>query len=207
MSEPTCRKYAKFPWTAERVALLRARWSQGASALQISRELGAEISRNSVLGKIHRLGIATLSPFGGGRGKRFANRKKHRAAGGKRERPQRPLPAWVAAAEPYIDNPLVDADIPRSQRCSLLELSRATCRWPVGDPGGSDFFYCGAAPFADKPYCAAHCARAYRPPQDTTRRAPSARLRRAMLRYSGIATYIRLGGETAADRRWTGEVG
>ena len=45
------------PWTDDRIAHSKARWSQGAFARQISRELGNGISRSSVLGKIHRLGI------------------------------------------------------------------------------------------------------------------------------------------------------
>jgi GcrA cell cycle regulator len=86
-------------------------------------------------------------------------------------------------------------------------LSDRTCRWPVGDPGNSDFFFCGAQPFRNKPYCAAHCARAYRPEQHTTQRAPSARLRRAMLKYLGIDTYIKLRGEIAAEWQWAEEGG
>src|SRR5262249_34140964 len=54
-----------------------------------------------------------------------------------------------------------DSDIPKEQRVSLLELSEDTCRWPVGDPGHPDFFYCGAVPLEGRPYCSAHCARAY----------------------------------------------
>jgi GcrA cell cycle regulator len=210
MPESLSRRRPESPWTAARIAQLRARWSQGASARQIARELGAHISRDSVLGKIHRLGIASLSPFGGG-GKRFANRKNRHAA--TRAGPplqlwarRGPLPAWVLAAEPYVDDPRVDAGIPPWQRRSLLELSSTTCRWPVGDPAGPGFFYCGAEPLAGKPYCAAHCARARRPEPDAPPSAPSARRRRAMLRYSGIATCIRLGGETAIERRWNEEV-
>ena len=33
------------------------------------------------------------------------------------------FPVWVRAAEPYTDNPVMDADIPTSQRRTLLELS------------------------------------------------------------------------------------
>ena len=47
--------------------------------------------------------------------------------------------------------------------CSLAELSRMTCRWPVGEPDAADFAFCGAAPFARYPYCIAHCLIAYRP--------------------------------------------
>jgi hypothetical protein len=105
----------------------------------------------------------------------------------------------VTDATPYIDDPLVDTDIPPPQRRSFLELTSHTCRWPIGDPSNSDFFFCGAEPSQHKPYCAAHCARAYRPRQQMSRRAPSARRRRAMLKYRGIATYIKLGGETVAE--------
>jgi hypothetical protein len=71
-----------------------------------------------------------------------------------------PVPAWLRDATPYVDDPLVDADIPPAQRRALLDLDRNTCRWPVGDPAGSAFFFCGAQPLAGKPYCARHCARA-----------------------------------------------
>ncbi len=47
--------------------------------------------------------------------------------------------------------------------CGLLELTDATCRWPVGDPGEADFAFCGAAPFKPYPYCVGHCLIAYRP--------------------------------------------
>ena len=74
------RTTAKSPWTQERVEYSTARWSEGASARQISRELGHGISRSAVLGLIYRLGIADLSPFGGRRGRR--DNKK--AAGAKK---------------------------------------------------------------------------------------------------------------------------
>ena len=44
-----------------------------------------------------------------------------------------------AEAEPE----LVDNVIPIGQRRTLLELTEETCRWPIGDPGQADFFFCG----------------------------------------------------------------
>jgi len=210
------RRYAASPWSAERIEQLKARWSQGASAQTIAGELGPFISRSAVLAKIHRLGIAQLSPFAGMPGQRkgegAARPKKTVSKPRVAKQPQsqnenakqkRSSPAWVAAAKPHVDNPLVDTDIPPLQRRSLLELTEGSCRWPVGDPSTADFFFCGAEPFNGKPYCAAHCARAYRTEANVMPRAPSARLRRAMLRYRGMDTYINFGGETAAERRWT----
>jgi GcrA cell cycle regulator len=194
---------------------LKTLWSQGASAQKIAQELGPPVSRSAVLGKIHRLGIVQLSPYAGVRGQRADDERTPRAKrstarqrvaeGPPTQKQKHQVPAWVAAAKPYVDNPLSDADIPLPQRRSFLELSSESCRWPVGNPSGPDFFFCGAEPFKGKPYCAAHCARAYRTETKTASRAPSARLRRAMLRYRGMDTYAKLGGETAAERRWTGE--
>jgi GcrA cell cycle regulator len=46
-------------WTDERVALLKKLWADGLSASQITAELGS-VTRNAVLGKVHRLGIDKL---------------------------------------------------------------------------------------------------------------------------------------------------
>src|SRR3979490_543313 len=44
-------------WTDERVELLKKLWSDGLSASQIATELGG-ITRNAVIGKVHRLGLS-----------------------------------------------------------------------------------------------------------------------------------------------------
>jgi GcrA cell cycle regulator len=45
-------------WTDERVELLSQLWAEGRSASQISLALGAGLTRNAVIGKVHRLGLA-----------------------------------------------------------------------------------------------------------------------------------------------------
>src|SRR3979411_1351286 len=44
-------------WTEERVELLKKLWADGLSASQIAAELGG-ITRNAVIGKVHRLGLS-----------------------------------------------------------------------------------------------------------------------------------------------------
>jgi GcrA cell cycle regulator len=149
------------------------RWSQGASARQISRELGAGISRSAVLGKIHRLGIAQFAPYD----RRYDEARSRRAPRAAKYLGRAPVPpqgrveltSWIAITEPYRDDPTLDAGIPPAQRRSLLELTGETCRWPVGDPARADFFFCGAPPIGDGPYCAEHHLRA---------RAPTTRFKR-----------------------------
>src|SRR6266542_4316260 len=60
------------PWTKARTRYLRRRWAQGARVRDIAAELGHGITPNAVIAKIHRLGIADLSPFGGAPGRRYA---------------------------------------------------------------------------------------------------------------------------------------
>ena len=142
---------AALPWTDARIAHLKMRWSQGVTAQRIARELGGGISRSAVLGKIHRLGFAELSP------RAWVHRSHLKRAGERRishqlwaalgrtfAGQQWPPPAWVIEAKPYVEDPRIDADIPLAQRRSLLDLTRGACRWPVGDPSHPDFFFCGA---------------------------------------------------------------
>ena len=165
------RRPAASPWTRARVAELKRRWWQGASAGRIAREWGPTVSRAAVLGKIRRLGLAEPSPTAAGQGFAWkSNRGAAAPALGYRPAPPRlwrarTLPAWVIAAKPYVDDPGIDADIPRAQRRPLLGLNDRACRWPVGDPSRSGFFFCGAESLPEKPFCAAHCARAYRAEQ------------------------------------------
>src|ERR1043166_1208640 len=44
-------------WTDDRVELLKRLWAEGLSASQIAGELGG-ITRNAVIGKVHRLGLS-----------------------------------------------------------------------------------------------------------------------------------------------------
>ena len=59
-------------WTDERVELLKKLWADGLSASQIAAELGG-ITRNAVIGKVHRLGLS-------GRAKRLPRRRRGRAS-------------------------------------------------------------------------------------------------------------------------------
>jgi GcrA cell cycle regulator len=160
-------------WNEERVALLRRRWAEGASADCIARELGSGVSRCAVLGKIHRLKL--VQP-------KFRRRQARKDE--PRQRPPRPQPrserAAMRAASQLLaafralglDEIVGEPDTRSIHKhagqafgpiCGLLDLTAATCRWPVGDPGESGFAFCGAAPFRRYPYCLRHCLIAYRP--------------------------------------------
>lgn len=47
------------PWTTERIDQLKQLWADGKSASQISMRLDCGLSRNAVIGKVYRLGLAS----------------------------------------------------------------------------------------------------------------------------------------------------
>jgi GcrA cell cycle regulator len=53
-------------WTDERVETLKKMWGEGQSASQIAKELGG-VTRNAVIGKVHRLGLSNRAVAAGGK--------------------------------------------------------------------------------------------------------------------------------------------
>jgi hypothetical protein len=72
----------------------------------------------------------------------------------------------------------------------VVALAPGTCRWPHGDPGHSDFRFCGA-PAGGGPYCAAHCAVAYVVLQRGTEGASKARRPILTEKASAVAALAR----------------
>lgn len=66
-------------WTDERVETLKKMWGEGQSASQIAKELGG-VTRNAVIGKVHRLGLSNRAGSGGGASKAPAKEKPAAAA-------------------------------------------------------------------------------------------------------------------------------
>ena len=166
-------------WTDERVEVLKKLWMEGLSASQIAGELGQGVTRNAVIGKVHRLKLsARAKPATSSQRARPAHRSPRRASGSTsssmgtmKRRTMSAAPTIGATAlkqsedldaEPYIaPNTVHELVIPEGERVSLLELSEMTCKWPIGDPLNSDFHFCGRGSLEGKPYCEFHSKRAY----------------------------------------------
>ncbi|MBR9820453.1 MAG: GcrA cell cycle regulator [Rhodobacteraceae bacterium] len=179
-------------WTDERVELLKKMWSEGQSASQIAKELGG-VTRNAVIGKVHRLGLSNRS--GGGAQQPAAAAPKAEAKAKpapKREAAPAPEPkpepapqaaapapsparkAIIPAGQPLPPQPSANEISPealakvsevekKSKKLTLMELTERTCKWPVGDPATDDFWFCGLPSHNGKPYCEAHVGVAFQP--------------------------------------------
>lgn len=162
-------------WTDERVEVLRKLWLEGLSASQIAKQLGGGVTRNAVIGKVHRLGMSGRSspsqpvrtPTQVAPRLRPANPPEKAAGRPAETPPAAPPPArFVAEA---------------AGSATVLTLGAHMCKWPIGDPSSSEFSFCGRRA-SEGPYCVEHAQVAYQPQQKKGRSAAS-ELARSLRRY------------------------
>src|ERR1700749_4467063 len=174
-------------WTDELVEQLKQHWIDGKSASQIAGLLGNGVTRNAVIGKVHRLGLAGRAKTpstAASRPRRIAPPPAQRVAGPRLSNAPRITRGATALA--YAPQALSELEqqeefesvvVPMSLRVTIIDLKESMCRWPLGDPATAECRYCGS-PTASGPYCGYHGGLAYQPPQD--RRRDRDRSRRAL---------------------------
>ncbi len=192
-------------WSDERVDLLKKMWTEGRSASQIAKELGG-VTRNAVIGKVHRLGLSNRSGGGSPAPETPAAETPAASTSALETSPPetsaaeivppapKPVPRPVEETEPEPEQTVSQARaraiIPagrplppqpsaneidpealakvseiekKARKLNLMELTERTCKWPVGDPATSDFWFCGLPVQSGKPYCEAHVGVAFQP--------------------------------------------
>ena len=97
-------------WTDERVETLKKMWGEGQSASQIAKELGG-VTRNAVIGKVHRLGLSNRAGSAGAAAK-AAPKEKPAAA---------PAAAAKPAAKPAPKTKAAPASTPPKEELELDE--------------------------------------------------------------------------------------
>ena len=147
-------------WSDMDTQTLTLLWGQGKSATEIMNALGGDVTRNAVIGKVHRLKLpGRMDP----------------RAGSNPPKPKKPRPVPMAKAKRVtlpplpINGPVLTSDtkllksaawlaLPGTEPKTLTDLGVGECRWPIGE---NPTLFCGCA--TEKTYCAAHAAIAYRP--------------------------------------------
>jgi GcrA cell cycle regulator len=158
-------------WTDERVELLKKLWADGLSASQIAGELGG-ITRNAVIGKVHRLGLSGRAKSPSSSMPRARKPRSHMMRVGRASMRGNTALALAFEMEQEPEPELIENIIPIGQRRTLLELNEDTCRWPIGDPASPEFFFCGGKPLNGVPYCNYHSRAAYQPANERRHRKP-----------------------------------
>lgn len=160
-------------WTDDRVATLTKLWADGLSASQIAAELGG-VTRNAVIGKVHRLGLSgRAKPTNTARKPKVTRSSSNSFNAGRknpRNLPGRTNPMNARPARPAIE----DLEVPVSKKLNLVDLTDKTCKWPDGDPATDNFHFCGNSTKEDTPYCEYHCRMAYHTQTDRRREKKAA---------------------------------
>lgn len=167
-------------WTEDRVGALKKLWLEGQSASQIAKALGGGVTRNAVIGKVHRLGLSG----------RAAPSQPARTT----FRPTRPRPAPAAqpsaprrieAAQPRLAVPTPPAPPPAPDlpgTATVMTLGAHMCKWPIGDPSSREFSFCGRRA-SEGVYCVEHARVAYQPQVRRGGKDGATELARSLRRY------------------------
>ena len=183
-------------WNDDRVELLKKLWSEGLSASQIAGRLGG-VTRNAVIGKVHRLGLSGRATTSRMKSHRPRARAAATAATARRMQQKTRFapqgnPALRALYQPEVEpfTPSIEElVIPLKERRTIQTLSECSCRWPIGDPQHADFHFCGKNKVTGLPYCEFHARRAFQPPQP--------RRREREIVAPGVPALARAGKESA----------
>lgn len=144
-------------WNDERVEQLKKLWSEGLSASQIASKMGG-VTRNAVIGKVHRLGLSG----------RAAPAKPQRGRSFERDGEEIETIRREPIAKPIVPDPEFTAPVilDSGDMTTVATLKNNMCKWPIGDPSRDDFHFCGQpAAGAGKSYCAYHAHLAFQPAQ------------------------------------------
>ena len=157
-----------FSWDSRSTAKAIREYLDGKSATEIAPMIGPGVTRNAVIGLLHRNGVTRSHDQAT---KATTRDLQNRARNMARSKHKSPKPEDVKAIEapppppppaPRVKTP--DVAVAREPlRITLMELESQSCRWIVTT--GAPWLYCGhkvkGANNLDTPYCAHHTALAH----------------------------------------------
>ena len=138
-------------WTDEKVGKLKELWGKGSTASQIAEMIGG-ISSNAVIGKAHRLNLSAKIKARSSLNNQIFHKsnseKNHSQKYGRRSR---------------CKSLLIEKDFEPENPKQLEELDEKSCKWPIGHPNESSFYFCGRTSLKDFSYCRLHLLYAFQP--------------------------------------------
>jgi len=143
-------------WSDDRVEELKRLYAQGLSGQVIGQQMGG-ITRNAVIGKIHRLGLAIQTDTVRVERVRSMAKARHDRNRGLTQRLSRPgrfsRPQIGTATEPPRHVEPEPIPTPDFLAIPLSELKSDSCRWPHGE---GPYTFCGCQTLDGLSYCPPH---------------------------------------------------
>ena len=138
-------------WNEEKVAKLKELWGKGSTASQIANIIGG-ISRNAVIGKAHRLNLSSkIKTRNSTSNQNSENIYEERTTTQKRGRKSK------------FQSLIIEKDFEPENPKQLEGLDENSCKWPIGHPEETSFYFCGRSSLKDFSYCKLHLLYAYQP--------------------------------------------
>lgn len=127
----------------------------------LSKRNGIELTRNAVISKFDRAGVAKPKVSGDTPKKSAvtgwrADREKPEAENERKYPPDVEIMSLLAKTGDTVHPP-----VPIWKRVGIQDISDTQCRWPIGDPQTPDFHFCAMQRAAGLSYCAGHAEVAY----------------------------------------------
>ncbi|SEK40890.1 GcrA cell cycle regulator [Roseovarius nanhaiticus] len=123
-------------WSDERVETLKRMWGEGQSASQIAKELGG-VTRNAVIGKVHRLGLSNRNGGAGSAGASAASEapasETPKPAPKPAAKPSKPA-AKSASAHPAKADPAPAPEEDKAEEAPAAPVTRIKPIIPAGQP-------------------------------------------------------------------------
>ena len=138
-------------WTPEKEDKLKELWKKGHTASQIA-TLIPGTTRNSIIGKAHRLNLASR-----------AVSKKSTPKINVENNVKSEVKIQKLGRKARFKALLLDKSFEPENPKKLEELTDDTCRWPLGHPYEEKFYFCGRKPMEKFPYCKLHVLYAFQP--------------------------------------------
>ena len=137
-------------WNEKKIEILKENWGK-LTANAIAEKIGG-ISRNAVIGKAHRLNLSA----------KIKTRSVSNSFGAKKTNNEFQSPVRRGRKNKF-KSLLIEKDFEPENPKQLEELNEDTCKWPIGHPNESSFYFCGRSSLKDFSYCKLHLLYAFQP--------------------------------------------